>query len=1041
MSIYETSVRKPVTTALIFIGVIFFGLFSYNKLAVDLYPEIDAPFLSVLTFYNGAGAEDIETNVSRVIEDNLNTVQNLKRLRSTSRDNVSIVMLEFEWGTNLDEATNSVRDAIGRIDRWLPAEVESPTVFKFNTSMMPIMFITARAQESFPALNKILEDVIANPLNRIDGIGAVSISGGPTREIQVNVDPKKLEAYTISVEQIGAVIAQENINMPSGMIDVGSSTFALRVEGEFSSSSQLKDIVVSNFMGKPVYLRDVATVVDTIKELSQFVTSRGVASAQIVITKQSGANTVEICAEIRKMLPELIQNLPSDVELTVLMDTSEYVTNSVNSLTQTIFFTLLAVVLTVLLFLGKWRSTIIIVVAIPVSLVSAFIYLFLTGNTMNVITLSSLTICISLVVDDAIVILENISRHIKRGSSPREAAVYATNEVGLAVIATTLTLIAVFLPLTFLGGMAGIMFKPLGWIVTIVTTVSTVVGLSLTPMMSSIMLKATEDEPKDGFMDRLYRPIGRGLEAFENAYARFLQWAISHRGLVLTLATLIFISSLFLLTKVGTEFFPKSDNSQIGITIELPVGVRKEYTQEIADRIQADFPTKYPEVRNYTLTVGSADESNVFGSMFGRTGSNIGTFSLRLYDVKERKRSSFEIMDLLRQDISKIPDIVKYDVNDGGGGFGGGSDIEVKIFGHDIDQTTAIAEELKIRMEQVKGTRDVKISREEMKPDFRLDLDREKLAIYGLNTRTVSMVVRNRINGMTASKYREDGNEYNIVVRYDKSFRESVEDVENITVYNNQGRGIKIKEFGHVAEGYTLPTITREDRQRMVTVSSKVHGEALGNVTQGVNAELKQMELPEGIYTQIGGAAADQAEAFGDLLALLGLVIGLVFIVMASQFESLRMPFIIIVSVFFSFTGVFITLFVTGTNLSVIAFIGAIMLVGIVVKNGIVLVDFTNLQRDRGLSLSQAIITAGHSRLRPVLMTSLTTIFGMMPVAIGIGEGSEIWKPMGIAIVGGMVFSTILTMIVVPVIYSMFGARRMKSERKRLAKLHEAIGG
>jgi multidrug efflux pump subunit AcrB len=500
---------------------------------------------------------------------------------------------------------------------------------------------------------------------------------------------------------------------------------------------------------------------------------------------------------------------------------------------------------------------------------------------------------------------------------------------------------------------------------------------------------------------------------------------------------------LFLLTRVGTEFFPKSDSSQIGITIELPVGVRKEYTQEIADRIQADFPTKYPEIRNYTLTVGSADESNVFGSMFGRTGSNIGTFSIRLKDVKDRDRSSFEIMDLLRQDIAKIPDIVKYDVNEGGGGpmGGAGGDIEVKIFGHDLDQTTAIAEELKTRMEQVKGTRDVTISREEMKPEFNLHLDREKLAIYGLNTRTVSMFVRNRINGMIASRYRESGNEYNIVVRYDKPFRESVEDVENIMVDNNQGRGIKVKEFGRVDEGYTLPTITREDRQRVVRVSCKVYGEALGNVTQGVNAELKQMDLPEGVYTQIGGAAADQAEAFGDLLALLGLVVGLVFIVMASQFESLRMPFIIIISVFFAFTGVFVTLFVTGTNLSVIAFIGAIMLVGIVVKNGIVLVDFTNLQRDRGLSLSQAIITAGHSRLRPVLMTSLTTIFGMMPVAIGIGEGSEIWKPMGISIVGGMIFSTILTMIVVPVIYSMFGARRMKSERKRQMKLHEAIGG
>ncbi|MCL2683222.1 MAG: efflux RND transporter permease subunit [Bacteroidales bacterium] len=1041
MSIYETSVRKPVTTALIFIAVIFLGLFSYQRLAVDLYPDIDFPNLMVITAYGGAGAEDIESNLSEVIENSLNTVSNLKKLRSNSRDNVSIVILEFEWGTNLDEATNEVREAMARTERQLPEGVEKPIIFKFSSSMMPIMFITATAKESFPALNRILEDGVANPLNRIDGLGSVSVAGGPTREIQVNVDPKRLEAFNLSVEQIGAVIAQENINLPSGIIDIGSSTLALRVEGEFTSSDQLRDIVISNFMGRPVFLRDVATIIDTTRELSQIVTANGNPSAQMIIFKQSGANTVGVCREIRNMLPELTKTLPSDVNLTVALDFSEFIENSINSLTMTVFMTLLAVAITILIFLGRWRATIIVVTVIPVSLVSAFIYLLLTGNTLNIITLSSLTICISLVVDDAIVILENIMRHIKKGSSPREAAIYATNEVSLAVIATTFTLLAVFLPLTFLGGMAGIMFKPLGWIIAIVTTVSTLVALSLTPMMAATMLKSTEDEKKDGLFNRLYRPIERGLEALDNGYARLLQWAINRRVWVFVSAILIFLSSFLLLFRIGTEFFPQADNSQIAITIELPIGVNKHYTQEIAERIEANFATKYPEIRNYTMTVGATDENNAFGALFGRSGTNIGTFSLRLVDVKERERSVFEIMDLIRQDIAQIPDIVKFDVNDGGGGFGGGAPIEVKIFGHDIDQTLAIAEDLKSRMEGIKGTRDVAISHEEKKLDLRLELDREKVAVHGLNTRTVAMGVRNRINGMEASKFREGGNEYNIIVRYDKPFRESIENIENIMVFNNQGRGIRVSELGRIVEGYTLPEISRENRQRVITVSSSIHGRALGDIVNDLNVELKQLELPADVYTQIGGQAADQAEAFGDLFSLLLLIVGLVFIVMASQFESLRMPFIIIFSVLFSFTGVFITLFITGTNLSVIAFIGAIMLVGIVVKNGIVLVDFTNLQRDRGLSLSHAVITAGHSRLRPVLMTSVTTILGMLPVAIGIGEGSEIWQPMGIAIVGGMVFSTILTMIVVPVIYTMFGARRMKSERKRQAKLNEAIGG
>jgi hydrophobe/amphiphile efflux-1 (HAE1) family protein len=1042
MSIYETSVRKPITTALIFVAVVFLGLFSYNKLAVDLYPDMDMPYIMVITSYGGAGAEDVETNVSRLVEDNLNSVSNLKNIYSSSRDNVSLVTLEFEWGTNLDEATNEVRDALGRVKRAFPDGVDEPIIFKFSSSMMPIMMITATARESFPALNELLEDKIANPLNRIDGIGAISVAGGPTREIQVNVDPKRLEAFNLSVEQIGAIIAQENINMPAGSMDIGSSTLALRMQGEFISSDQLRDIVVANFQGRPVFLRDIATVRDTTRDLSQIVTSFGNPAAQLIITKQSGANTVGINRQIRDMLPELMKTLPSDVDLLIRFDTSEFIENSVNSLTQTIFFTLLAVAITILLFLGKWRSTLIIVIVIPVSLVTAFIYLFMTGNTLNVITLSSLAICISLVVDDAIVILENISRHIKKGSSPREAAIYATNEVGLAVIATTLTLLAVFLPLTFLGGMAGMLFKPLGWIIAIVTTASTLVALSLTPMMASTMLRAREDEKTDGWFDILYRPIGRALEGLDNAYSKFLHWAISQRGLVLTLATATFISSLFLLRVVGTEFFPAADQSQISITIELPVGVNKDITQEICERIESTFPTKYPEIERYMLTVGATDQDNAFSAIFGASGSHIGTFSINLTNVTERDRSDKELMDLLRQDIAQIPDIVKFSVSDGSGGFGGsGSDIEVKIFGHDIDQTNAIAEDLKIRMEQIDGTRDVAISRQEKKLNLTLDLDREKLAMHGLNTAGVSSAVRNRINGMTASKFREDGNEYNIIVRNKIEFRGSVEDIENISVFNNQGRRIRIKEIGNVVEGFTLPEISRENRQRVVKVTSSVFGRPLGNVVNDLNAELRQLELPEGVYTQLGGTAADQAEAFGDLISLMFLIVGLVFIVMASQFESMRMPFIIIISVLFAFTGVFITLWVTGTNLSVIAFIGAIMLIGIVVKNGIVLVDFINLQRDRGLSLSQAIVTAGHSRLRPVLMTSLTTILGMLPVAIGIGEGSEIWRPMGIAIVGGMIFSTVLTMIVVPVIYSLFGARRMKSERKRMAKLHEAIGG
>ncbi|MDR2510893.1 MAG: efflux RND transporter permease subunit, partial [Bacteroidales bacterium] len=843
MSIYESSVRKPVTTALIFVAVIIIGIFSYTKLSVDYFPEMDAPFVSVITFYPGAGAEDIEVNISKLLEDNLNSVSDLKNITSTSKDNVSMVMIEFEWGTNLDEATNDVRDAVSRIEKNLPEGIEKPIILRFNTSMMPIMFITAMANESYNALGKVLDDVIAKPLARIDGIGAVSIGGGAEREIQVNVDPKVIEAYNMSVEQIGQLIAAENLNLPTGAVDVGSNNISMRVQGEFYDAKQIEDIQIANFQGKAIYIKDVATVKDTIKDLSQIVSANGERSAVIIITKQSGANTVEICKKIREQLPVLSKNLPPDVSLNIRQDNSENVVASINSLTETIYLAMLFVVIVILFFIGNWRSTIIVIVTIPVSLVTAFIYLFVTGNTINIISLSSLSIAIGMVVDDAIVVLENITTHIERGSSPREAAIYATNEVGVAVIAASLTIVAVFLPLTFLGGMAGIMFKQLGWIVTIIIAVSTVAALSLTPMMSSIMLKAKKKEKKTTFFNKLYAPIGRGLDKFDSAYSKFLGWAVRHRIVVMIAAGLLFVSSLLLLKFVGTDFMPKTDDSQIRAIVELPIGTRKEVTSEFCNKIQAEFMEKYKDhILNIQLQVGAADENNLFSS-FSKNGTNIGTFNIKLVKPRFRDKTSFEVADIMRNDVARYPEIHKFSVISQSGGFGGGStaDLAIKIFGFDIDKTTELANELKERMKTVSGTRDVDISRQEMKLEYKLELDRAKLSAAGLTTVAVSTAIRNRINGLVASKFREDGDEYDIMVRFDRPFREGLENIESIVVYNSAGKGVKIRELGQVVERYMLPEITRENRQRIVSVTCNVEGRALGDVTADVLAEVDKM--------------------------------------------------------------------------------------------------------------------------------------------------------------------------------------------------------
>lgn len=1034
MKIYETSVKKPISTILIFVGVIVFGLFSLKGLAIDLYPEMDMPAITVMTSYSGANAADIETNISRILEDNLNTVDNLDKITSQSMDNISLVQLEFEWGCDLDAAANDVRDVIGRVQSQLPEEAEIPTIFKFSSSMIPVVILYATADESYPAMNKILDDKLVNTLNRIEGVGAVSLMGAREREVQINVDPRKMEAYNLSVEQLGQIIRTENIDTPSGNIDIGQQTLSIRSKGEFASSDEIKDIVVATREGREIYLKDIAVIQDTMKKITLDERINGQTGVRIIIQKQSGANSVAIAKAVQDMLPSIQKTLPPDIKLGVVVDMSESISDSISSLSETIMYAFLFVVLVVLFFLGRWRATFIIILTIPVSLIVAFIYLKLVDSTLNIISLSSLSIAIGMVVDDAIVVLENITKHIERGSTPKEAAIHATNEVWLAVIATTLVVVAVFLPLTMLTGMAGIMFRELGMIVSLVTVVSTIAAITLTPMMSALLLKFQQTHTYKG-LGIIFKPIDKSLDNLDNGYAKILTWSVRHRTLILSLSVLIFVSSLLLLKQVPTEFFPKTDDGRISTKIKLEQGVSVNYSMVIARQIDSIIAVKYPEVSVVSTSTGSADEDNIFAAMQGTTGSHVIDMTLKLPRKSQRERSIFTISDSLRADFDKIAEINQFTVTAGGGGMSSGEgDISVKVFGYDMNLADATAKELRDRFKTIKGAKDVELSRDDMRPEFRIQFDRKRLGYYGLSTATASAAVRNRINGLLASKYREDGDEYDIYVRYDEQFRKSVEDVENIIIYNPKGEALRIKDVGKVIEEFAPPTIEREDRERVVSINVTLSGAAMSEVIADIEKEMAQVNIPEGLYVQIGGTYEDQQESFTDMFTLLVLIIILVYIVMATQFESFRMPFIILFSLPFAFTGVFLALYLTNTPLSIIALIGAIMLVGIVVKNGIVMVDFANLLRERGESLSQAVINAGKSRLRPVLMTTLTTILGMLPLAMSAGEGSETWQPMGIAVIGGLTFSTILTLVVVPIVYTIFGARNLKKDRQKKLK-------
>lgn len=1042
MKIYESAVRKPISTVLLFVGVMVFGLFSLSRLSVDQYPEIEIPQISVITMYPGANAADIETNITRVLEDNLNTVNNLKKLTSKSQDNVSMITVEFEYGSDLNEGANEIRDVVSRVQSMLPDEVDYPTIFKFSTSMMPIMMLAVTAEESYPALSKILDDKLVNVLNRVDGVGAVSVIGAPEREVQVNVDPTKLDAYGLTVEQLGQIIAAENVNIPSGTIDIGNNTFNVKADGEFDLSDELRRVVVSNAGGRTVMLTDVAEIRDTLEKATMDERVNGQRGVRVMFQKQSGANTVNIVHEIQRRLPAIEQSLPRDVKMELIFEGSQEITDAIDSLSETVLYAFLFVVLVVMIFLGRWRATLIICMTIPVSLICSFIYLFATGSTLNIISLSSLSIAIGMVVDDAIVVLENITTHIERGSSPKEAAIYATNEVWLSVIATTLVVVAVFMPLTMVPGMAGILFRELGWIVSIVVCVSTTAAITLTPMMSAYLLRREGGVHDYRGLGVIYKPVDRALAWLDAAYARALGWVVGHRRISVFSMMGLFVLSLGLITQVPTEFFPPSDNSRIAATVRLEQNLSVEYTARIARQIDSILYAEFPEVRLVSASAGANSSDNAFAAM-QTTGSHIINYNIRLAEVETRDRSIYTISDLLRRKLDRIPEIREYTVTPGGqmGNMSGSSTVDIKVFGHDMELTNAIATDLRDRMAQLEGTRDVRLSREDLRPEYNVVFDRDRLSYYGMNSATASQAVRNRIDGLVASKYREDGDEYDIVVRYAEPFRTRVEDIENITLHNAQGRPVKLREVGRVQEEFAAPEIQRENRQRVITVESSLGaGVALGDVVAEAQRLIDDYPLPDGVDLELGGTVEDQGDAFSDLGMLFVLIILLVYIVMATQFESLKFPFIIMFTIPFACTGVFLALWMTSTPLSLIALIGAIMLVGIVTKNGIVMVDYMNLLIERGAEVSEAVVAGGKSRLRPVLMTSFTTILGMLPLAIGTGAGSETWQPMGIAVIGGLTFSTILTLFIVPALYSILVNRSQRKAREQLARLAAAQG-
>lgn len=1043
MSIYKTAVNKPISTLLIFVGVIVMGVFSVTRLPIDQFPEIEPPYITVLTTYPGVNGSEIETNVTKIIENTLNSIDGLKEITSTSRDNISMILMEFTWGMNLEESVADVRANIDMIYENLPEGCTRPIVFKFNSSNFPIMQYAITASESYPGLERILEDNVINVLNRIDGIGTLSLSGAPERYVYIDLDPNKVDAYNLSLEVVGQAIMSNNLNLASGTVKMGKESYQLRVDGEYVESREINDIVVTTTPdGKQVFLRDLATVRDTIKDFSLEEKINGRDGVRLVVMKQSGGNTVQVASDVREQMEKIKKTLPSDIDIQIIYDSSESIVNSITGLAETILYALLFVVLIVLFFLGKWRATLIIAITIPISLVVSFIYLFLIGSSLNIISLASLTVAIGMVVDDAIVVLENIDKHIERGASPREAAIYATNEVWVAVIATTLVIVAVFVPLTMLPGMAGILFKELGWIVTITVVTSTVVAISLTPMLSSRLLKGrnpnliTNKKEKKERRFTYQKTIVHLLDIIDAWYAKVLRVCLRHKRITLSVVTLIFLASLIpvLTGMIGTNFMPQSDDARLSINLELESGTRVEETVKTARKVENMIMRLVPETIIISSSAGSNDEAGI-SALFSSTTNNKISMNVRTNKKGERDRSIFDIAEIIRQELEKMPEIITYTVSSQSGGFGGSSNnVSVEIFGYDFNKTNALAADLSKRITNIKGARDIKISRDRDRSELQIVFDKEKIAQLGLNQATVSAYIRNRVQGMAAGYLREDGNEYDIVVRLAEDYRNSISSLEEMTLMTPMGKKIKLKEVAAIQEYWGPPAIERKRRERIVTISVTPVNTSLGELAAEIQKEIATVDIPQDIIINIGGDYEEQQETFADMILLLVLIIMLVYIVMASQFESFSKPFIIMMSLPFAVTGVILALLITQTSLDMIGALGVILLVGIVVKNGIVLVDYINLMRDRGHPLNEAIALSGQSRLRPVLMTAATTILGMVPMALSSSEGSEIWVPMGIVVIGGLTTSTLVTLIVVPVFYGIFSKSGERNKQGKVQK-------
>jgi CzcA family heavy metal efflux pump len=1007
---------------MIVLAILALGAVSLRSLTVDLFPKIDLPVAVVATSYEDAAPQEVENLISRPIESAVSTVEGIETVQSQSQSGSSLVIMMFSNGTDLDQALLDVRESVDQVKGMLPSQAGDPNIMRFNPDQLPVIWVGLTGDDT-ASLTDIADNQLVPFFERQGGVGSVSVEGGKEREIQLVLNEAKLQQYGVTTQTIIQSLNSSNQSASVGTVEKGDKDLQLRVTGEFKSMKDIKQTLVQTEAGATVQVEDLAEVKDAYKDESGLTLVNGKPSVVLSILKKTDSNTVEVATNIKESMKEIEQDLPKDVHLNVIIDTSDFIQMSIDSVVQNILIGGIISIFILLLFLKSIRATLVIGLSIPIAIITTFILMYFTGETLNILTLGGLALGLGMMVDSSIVILEHIYSYRQQGYNLKEAAIKGASELAPAVIASTTTTLVVFLPIVYVEGIASDMFTPLALTVSFSLITSLVVAITLVPMLSSKLLqKAIKDSGRRYWFDRF-------LGWLTNGYRNSLKWVLGHRKTTIFATILAIVASLALTPFIGAEFIPSADQGQLEVRVETPPGSSLQHTEKLVEQVNKELKEFTPLIETNYVNVGSG----TFTSGGGISNSNQAIYTIQLIPSGEREKTTVDIVKEMDDKLKELAG-AEITVNSMDSGMNMGDPIQIQLNGPEHELLRELAGEVTKEIDDVNGVYNPETSASEGVPQLNIEINQDRAAMYGLNHEQILGQVQIQFTGQVVTQYREDGKEMDVTLIYPKEQRSKIADLHDMKIQTPQGTTISLDEVAEFKQMSGPVSLQRENQQPQINVSSQVVDRDLGSITADVESVLDNMNFPEGYSYQIGGQAQDMTESFTDLAIALVFSIFLVYAVMAVQFENFIFPFIIMFSMPATVIGVVLGLFIMDIPLSIPGFIGIIMLAGIVVNNSIVLVDYINLLRRKGMARYEAILEAGRSRLRPILMTTLTTILAMVPLALALGEGAEMQQPLAVTIIFGLGISSIFTLLLIPVIYTLFDDLTAKFTRGNKGK-------